>query len=372
MRNILIGIGLLFTADLFAQTTLCQEHHCVGVVDVGSTGSRLHVYTYDLDSTQSPIQIKEQWSKKVTPGFSTVELKQAKIDEYLNDLFLNQVDDTLPVYFYATAGMRLLPASSQQAYYESAKKWFANQPYLKLMDVKTITGKDEGVFGWLAVNYHLHTLTNPSATPIGVMDMGGASVQIVFPVDKKITLPSARVAQFNLYGKDFTLYSYSALGLGQTLVTQQFLNQKACFPNDYMLADGEAAEGNAVSCQEEVTHLVNDVHHVADELRVALDVSHKTWYASGGITYLSQNSLLNFKETLTSASLLTQAQQQACHVSWSTLQNMNTNGDSLYNVCLNASYYYALMVHGYGIPQDAPIHLAAQGSDWTLGVVLLH
>lgn len=374
MRNVLVGISLfssLFTTPLLAQTTLCQEHHCIGVVDVGSTGSRLHFYTYDLDANQSPIQIKEQWSKKVTPGFSTIELTQAKIDDYLSDLFSNPIEDTLPVYFYATAGMRLLPASSQYSYYEGVKKWFASQPNLKLMDAKTITGRDEGVFGWLAVNYNLNTLTNPSSTPIGVMDMGGASVQIVFPVDNPITLPKSRVAQFNLYGKRFTLYSYSALGLGQTLVNQQFLNQSTCFSHGYSLADGEIAQGDAVSCQQEVSHLVNDVHHVADELGLALDASSKKWYASGGITYLAQNSLFNFKDSWTSSDLLAKAQKNVCQESWSVLQNISTS-DTLYNVCLNASYYYALMVNGYGISQDTIINMSPKGSDWTTGVVLLH
>ena len=40
--------------------------------------------------------------------------------------------------------------------------------------------------------------------------------------------------------------------------------------------------------------------------------------------------------------------------------------------CLSASYYYALLVQGYGLMPKEQIHLAPgePENDWTLGVVL--
>jgi hypothetical protein len=140
MRYLLGGIGLflsLVATNIFAQNPRCQApYHCIGVVDVGSSGSRLHLYSYVLDENQSPIHIQEQGINKVTPGFSTLELKQTKIDDYLNDLFSKTMDDDFPVYFYATAGMRLLPEFKQQAYYDMVKKWFSNQKNVQLLEAK--------------------------------------------------------------------------------------------------------------------------------------------------------------------------------------------------------------------------------------------
>ena len=48
------------------------------------------------------------------------------------------------------------------------------------------------------------------------------------------------------------------------------------------------------------------------------------------------------------------------------------SNDYLYNYCLAASYYYALMVDGYGLEPSLPIHYVPEdkGMNWTLGVVL--
>jgi apyrase len=65
---------------------------------------------------------------------------------------------------------------------------------------------------------------------------------------------------------------------------------------------------------------------------------------------------------------LSQAQEHACAASWLTIQSIDS---TLYNTCFNAAYYYALMVNGYGIPQDKPIHMAPKGSEWTIGAILM-
>ena len=358
----------LLSLPVLAQDFLCQVHHCVGIVDVGSTGSRLFLYTYDKDTEGYPIQIKEQWSKKVTPGLATLDLKQEKIDAYFDELFSTSVDSEIPVYIYATAGMRLLSNTKQLDYYQAVKQWFSTHTTSwTLKEARTITGKDEGVYGWLAVNYKLNTLNNQHASDVGVMDMGGASVQIVFPVNEAIALPSARTTQVKLYGKTYTLYSYSALGLGKTLVTQQFLNHPACYASGYVLADQALASGNALSCVKDISHLVNDVHHVADEVSLLVRKEPRRWYAMGGITYTARNTLFNLDDPLMPEHLLRAADQHACSRPWSeVVAKAPLDGDM---ACLLASYYYALMVDGYGISTKETLGLMPDAG-WTLGVVL--
>lgn len=371
MRILVLIVSLLFVSMSFAQEDVCRTHQCMAIVDVGSTGSRLYLYTYDLDETQTPIEIKEIESKKITPGFATLEPNSNQIENYLNTLFARpslSTSQQIPVYFYATAGMRLLTAEKQKLYYEQVKQWFSNQAQWQLVEAKTIPGRDEGMYAWLTVNYQLNTLKNNEATSIGVMDMGGASVQVVFSAEENITLPSAHIVQFKLYGKSYTLISYSVLGLGQTLTQQQFLNEPACFAQNYPLIDGGMGVGDAQVCQEHVSHLVNDVHFVNKTIAPMVQINNKTWYTLGGLSYLATHPVFNIKDEFTIGSLFNLAQQKLCSINWANIESMY--GQSAYNLCFNASYYSALIENGYGLSREEKIHLAPQDSSWTLGVVL--
>ncbi len=369
MRSFFISLCLIFSApSVFAVQDLCQTQHCVGIVDVGSTGSRLFLYTYDRDEAGYPIHIQEQWSKKVTPGLSTLDLQQEKIDAYLDELFSTQINSKIPVYVYATAGMRLHSNAKQQEYYRAVEQWFnAHSTSWTLVDAKTITGKEEGIYGWLAVNYKIDSFSHQSAEQVGVMDMGGASVQVVFSVNDAVTLPSAHIEKVTIYGKTYTLYAYSALGLGQTLVTQQFLNHSACYPRDYLLADKEKASGDAFSCVKDIAHLVNDVHHISEEVSPLVNKKTRDWYAMGGVTYTARGALFNFNDSFMPEQLFQATQQNACSRTWSEVfLDAPNDGDM---ACLMGSYYYALMVEGYGISTKERLSLMPDAG-WTLGVVL--
>lgn len=45
----------------------CERHHCTAIVDAGSSGSRIHLYSYDLDEQANPIRINNVYSKKSNP-----------------------------------------------------------------------------------------------------------------------------------------------------------------------------------------------------------------------------------------------------------------------------------------------------------------
>lgn len=367
MRIIITFLICVFlTVPALAGQNSCKKQHCVGVIDVGSTGSRLFFYAYNRDKDGYPIEIEEQWSKKVTPGLASLELNQATIDAYFDELF-STADTKIPVHVYATAGMRLLPELKQQSYYRAVRHWFeAHSEAATLVDVKTITGKEEGVYGWLAVNYKLNHFKDESTNQVGVMDMGGASVQIAFPVSHASTYQPTQ--EVSLYGKTYHLYVYSALGLGQTLVTQQFLNHAPCYPNNYPLADKGLALGNVTSCVKDVTHLINDVHHVADEVSSIVAQSDKNWYAMGGVAYLAQSKLFGLHRGFSPEQLLRIAEQKACARDWSEVWAEAPDGGEF--ACLMGAYYYALMVEGYGISTQKTLNLMPNDTGWTLGVVL--
>jgi hypothetical protein len=363
-----------FAFSVQADAAVCQQHYCLAVIDAGSTGSRLHVYAYDLDARDNPIQIDEYWSKKITPGFANLELNQTTIDNYLDNLFEGNLTQTIPVYFYATGGMRLLPQSKQQRYYQFLQHWFAEQKQWQLVDAKTISGSEEGVFGWLAVNYRVGALSDLEKPLVNVMDMGGASVQITFPLQDDSQVDTKDVFDVNVYGRHLKLFAHSFLGLGQTSMLNQFLDKDSCFANGYPLPGGGQGKGDGYKCQDEMSQLINNVHGVDRVVKSAITQSYNSsWYAMGGVVWLSENkpSFLEDKQ-FTIKNLFDQADTQVCHQNWVDLLKQYPNNDYLCNSCLYTSYYYALIVNGYGIQPEEPIHYSppTQGYDWSLGVLL--
>lgn len=176
MKFALAMMVYLFTLTGWAGSEFkaCQQHQCLAVVDAGSSGSRLHIYAFDLDKTKSPIAIHEVWSKKITPGISTLSYSESELNAYLNRLFLEAPDKKMPIYFYATAGMRYFPAAIQDTLYQRIKSWLGTHGDWQVMDARTISGKEEGVFAWLALNYNHGQLQAIDKPLSGVMDMGGS------------------------------------------------------------------------------------------------------------------------------------------------------------------------------------------------------
>ncbi|RUQ85154.1 multidrug DMT transporter permease [Legionella septentrionalis] len=354
----------------------CQQHRCIAVVDAGSTGTRLHIYAFDVNEKNDPVNIKDIWSNKIKPGFATLNPDPETINTYLSSLFAPAPEQNLPVYFYATAGMRLLPQPKQQQYYQTLQQWFAAQPQWQLVESKTITGKAEGLYGWLAVNYQLGALSNPSQEAASVMDMGGASVQVVFPVQNDSVIDPSDIIEIDVYGRHMKLFVHSFLGLGQTVLSHQFLDASNCFANDYLLPNGTPAQGDAPTCKRDVSRLINTVHSVSRIVKPAVAANPgNTWYVIGGLAALAQDKPFQFQgNQLTNQSLLQQADNIICHQQWDALQTQYPNNEYIYGYCLFPSYYYALMVHGYGLSPSEPVRYLAnsQNVDWTLGVVLHH
>jgi Golgi nucleoside diphosphatase len=377
LRFLFILISLLAViAAGYAGENPCEKHQCIAVVDAGSTGSRLHLYAYDHDANNSPIQIKELWNKKIKPGFASIEANAQTIDSYLTVLLSDSPIKQMPVYFYATAGMRLLPQAKQKIYYDELKNWFEQQREWQLTDAKTITGNEEGLYDWLSINYHLGTLATPQNKTIGVMDMGGASVQIVFPIAETPAINEKSQIKLDIYGQHYNLYVHSFLGLGQTEMSHQFLNSAPCFSNNYPMPDGEEGQGNALSCEQKVARLMNNVHGVKQLIQPLLTSnSVDAWYSIGGIANLADSSFFHFENAqLTNQTLIQQADSEICHQSWEMINSQFPNDDYVYEYCLFSAYYYALMVDGYGLYPEQKVNYVPpqENIDWTTGVVLHH
>lgn len=369
----LICIFLFFiSAALFAGQATTTEQ-IMGMVDAGSSGSRLHIFSYQLDEQGHVQQLKELWSRKIMPGLASIYSSQQDIDDYLDRLFVEVPVKPLRLRIYATAGMRLLPKPLQYRQFALVKKWFDQHPDYQLEEARTISGVEEGLFAWMSVNQSLNRFAG-SGDPVATLDIGGASVQIVFPVADDEELNSDDKIYLDIYGRHYALFIHSFLGLGQTELTHQFLDDKSCFPVGYKMPAGRSASGNIRLCSQHVETLVNKIHRVADQIAPTLSQHPvREWVAIGGLATVLHGDIYNtIPKPFTLQSLYDTANVQACQQSWKTMKARYPHNTFLYDYCLLPAAYYALIVKGYGVPANQPIELLAKDNfiDWTSGAVM--
>ncbi|KAG8907983.1 Golgi apyrase [Tulasnella sp. 403] len=198
------------------------------VIDAGSSGSRLQIYSWkDAESVrlQSPgslhtlpavekgTKAPDDWQIKAEPGISTFGPKPEGVAKYLEPLLAHAQDQIppslhsqTPVFLLATAGMRLLPEDQQNSVLSAACDYIYMHTKFKLdgrqgqngsgfnagtgiercgRSIRIISGEEEGLFGWIAVNYLMNGFAvthkdHDRPTTFGFLDMGGASTQIAF------------------------------------------------------------------------------------------------------------------------------------------------------------------------------------------------
>ncbi|XP_025016970.1 ectonucleoside triphosphate diphosphohydrolase 7 isoform X2 [Tetranychus urticae] len=211
--------------------------------------------------------------KKITPGLSSFSVNPQDAYNYIYPLleFANNNVPSFkhketPLYIFATAGMRLLSKESQDAILTNLRNRIKSNSSFSFnpANVQVISGKEEGIYSWISVNYLLgrfdHSMTSGVAKSlvainlgngittrprtVGMLEMGGASVQIAFEITSKYELEEIRrrrgvksqeemkdvLAQFNLgcYSHDsdhsYLLYVTTYLGLGANVAKDSYLN----------------------------------------------------------------------------------------------------------------------------------------------------
>ena len=328
-----------------------------------------------MDTSNAPFEIKNIFSNKIEPGLASIKLNQTSINKYLSQLFSEVPDKDIPVYFYATSGMRMLNFSRQQAYYDKVNQWFSTQAKWQLIDAKTLKGREEGLFGWLAVNYELGLLTSASKPLVGVIDTGSGSTQVAIPLKSVEAIKSDDYIDIDVYGRQVSLFIHGFLGLGQDEIRSQYLDIGDCFPRNYPLPDGYTAAGNFQSCEQLMKPLINDIHLVNNTVNsVVQNNPEQIWYVIGGVSAMLQEMPFQFKNyQFTNQELAETANQQVCQQDWAILGTIFPKNQHLFAYCLNASYFYSLFVDGLGINSNQPIHYISNEismNDWTLGVIL--
>uniref|UniRef100_M3YZX2 nucleoside-triphosphate phosphatase n=4 Tax=Mustela putorius furo TaxID=9669 RepID=M3YZX2_MUSPF len=256
------------------------------VVDCGSSGSRIFVYFWPrhngnphdlLDIKQMRDRNSQPVVKKIKPGISAMADTPEHASDYLRPLLsfaaahvpVKKHKET-PLYILCTAGMRLLPERKQLAILADLVRDLPLEfDFLfSQSQAEVISGKQEGVYAWIGINFVLgrfdHEDESDAEAPqelaagrrrtVGILDMGGASLQIAYevPTSTSVLPPKQEeeakilLAEFNLgcdvqhtehvyrvyvttflgFGGNFARQRYEDLVLNETLTKNRLLGQK--------------------------------------------------------------------------------------------------------------------------------------------------
>lgn len=255
------------------------------IIDAGSKGLRVYVYNWlnpqhalaagkdlqtTLDSvklvrdgeTSHPVLFPEvsshrKWHKKIKPGVSAFAQGPHKIGKHHIKLLLQLASSVVPksqhyrtpIFLHSTGGMRLLQPNEQQLLLENICLYLTQKSDFYVPEceshVNMIDGDVEGLYGWLSINYLIGAFDHPgdhahgkNHTTYGLLDMGGASTQVVFvPNNTEIAEHQNNLYHVSLsdvpekdssgyaipQSRDFDLYLDSFLGYGMFQAHTKYL-----------------------------------------------------------------------------------------------------------------------------------------------------
>jgi len=193
------------------------------VMDAGSSGTRAYLYEWPDHSGNSHdlLQLRpltsqpagEPLVRKVSPGLSSLAKNPENALTYIKpllDFALKHIPENkhkeTPLYILATAGMRLLDKEAQDSILSKLRTAIQETTafYFPAGHLEIISGKQEGVYQWLAINYVLGKLDHHNGgqeelvavetrdgkdgamvfrpRTVGALDMGGASMQVAMEI----------------------------------------------------------------------------------------------------------------------------------------------------------------------------------------------
>ncbi|KAH9389661.1 Ectonucleoside triphosphate diphosphohydrolase 1 [Tyrophagus putrescentiae] len=227
-------LGVFFWLFLYTATSSYSQFKYAITIDAGSTHSKAILFKWKVEKLNDTGLIKQVRTCDIKPGISSFtgdQLEKAAdgLMECIHQL-AEHFDSATSlehafVYLGATAGMRMLNLSDSQTsanLFQSIRKRFVDSG-LQTKRVSIITGKEEGLFAWVAVNYlsgtffdHIKGVNSGNRT-FGVLDMGGASAQIAQQISSNLSGSGDETNDYvhiRLYGTNYTVHTYSNFCFG--------------------------------------------------------------------------------------------------------------------------------------------------------------
>ncbi|XP_062434097.1 nucleoside diphosphate phosphatase ENTPD5 isoform X2 [Rhea pennata] len=350
--------------------------------DAGSTGTRIHIYTFVQKSPDKLIELEGEIFESVKPGLSAYAdqpEKGAETVKRLLDMAIDAVPPHLwkktPVVLKATAGLRLLSEEKAQALLLEVREVFEESPFLVPEDsVSILDGSYEG------------QLSGRNQHTVGTLDLGGASTQITFLPQFEETLkqtPANFLTSFEMFNSTYKLYTHSYLGFGlkaARLATLGALDMEAvdgqmfrssCLPKQleaewhfggvkYQYGGNKEGETGFKPCYLEVLKVIKGKLHQPDEIRGSSFYAFSYYYDRAVDTNLidyEEGGVLEVRDFERKA-------KEVC-------DNMERYNSASPFLCMDLTYITALLKEGFGFRDSTLLQLTKKVNNietsWTLG-----
>ncbi|KAE8673227.1 putative apyrase 6 [Hibiscus syriacus] len=423
---IAVSIAISIALFVFVYTFLFSSKDSVKysiIIDGGSTGTRIHVFSYKIDGDRNPVFDFKQGlgSLKVNPGLSVYAEDLEGAADLLKELLefgRSKVPESqwgeTEIRLMATAGLRLLDDEVQERILEQCRKVLRVSGF-KFRDVwaSVITGSDEGVYAWVVANYVLGTLGGNPQHTTGIIELGGASAQVTFFSTERMPSEFSRSIKFGNF--TYSLYSHSFLHFGQNVahnsLRESLINGDfspaaesihketyidPCTPKGYLPessnlllgSKGEKskyvsefqARGNFSECRTAALMLLQKGREKCSSGRcylgsVFMPKLQGKFFATENFFYTSKFFRLHQKGSLSD---LIMAGQRLCEEDWSKLKKKHPSLDeeNLLRYCFSSAYIVALLHDSLEIAlDDERLSFANQVNDipldWALGAFIL-
>ncbi len=354
------------------------------VIDASSSASTLYSYRW-RPSDRGPLpEIRTATADcdPVEPGLGSYGGRPAEAAASLAPLLacartsIGDDPDALrrtSLYLRGTAGLRLLPDDQRGEILDAARELLDGAGF-GTTSARVISGDEEGIYGWLAVNYLLGHLEHGGPFPtVGALDLGGASTQITFiPLD----FPRVHGVPVTLAGNTYHLYTHSYLGLGQD-EARLAVDSPACFLANYPIPGGGTGTGDFDGCRAAIasTHARECDDAPCSLFGVYQPPVYGDFLAFSVYAYTAR--FFGIQGRLTPA-LLAAAGAEFCGQDWNELLAADPSVASnpyLPNYCFSAAYVVTLLTDGFGFSADtdrvhAQLQVQGERTNWSLGALL--
>lgn len=165
------------------------------IIDCGSSGSRAHIFQWKKNPNTNRIELARDHSKgkHITPGLSSLKDEPHKASDYLEPImeFIKEAipqdkHSETPVHFMATAGLRLLDDSTQQAILSDIDRDLRRKFGFPKLKSQVISGEKESIYSWISLNMNRDLGGVHYSRTYGMIEMGGASTQVAFELDSDL------------------------------------------------------------------------------------------------------------------------------------------------------------------------------------------